>query len=334
MTRTPLTTTIDAIRQLRVAVLCGGDSPERTGSLASGRDALEGLQEFGCEGAALFDLAAVSPSYLALTLKERFDLALLALHGPGGEDGKIQGFLETLGIPYTGSGVLASAIGMHKPTFKRLMPFRDIPTPQWQAFDLGTPHSDLVNELEFGRCGPVFIKPASGGGSLAASLVRDDEELRERILAARDEPFFREYLMESLTDGHPCTVAVLQNSDGSLHCLPVLHVETDREFYDWEAKHDPSQRREYCPSTLPQPVIARMQHDALDIFEVIKAHGFLRVDFMATPERAFVLEVNTLPGLSRAGNLATAATAAGIGYPELIARIALTALNKPSHYRP
>ncbi|WP_327413874.1 D-alanine--D-alanine ligase [Streptomyces sp. NBC_00853] len=310
----------------RIGVLYGGDSPERPGSVASAEAVFKALANVGMQ-AEMIDLADVRE--LGAGLRDRIDVALLACHGPGGEDGKVQGHLEQLGIPYTGSGVLASALGMHKPTFKTLLAALNIDTPK--SISVLPEHSveSTLTTVELNLGYPVFVKPAGGGGSLGAGIARTAEELAELLRARRDQPY-AEYMVEEYIDGIPCTVGILDQ--GGPVVLPLLTCETDRAFYDYEAKHDRGLRRETCPATLPEEVEQRVMETALRVHRLIGAHGVSRVDFLICPDgRSPVLEVNTVPGLSEHGNLATMAAAAGVSYVELIKRVLDTAFTKVSY---
>ncbi|MFI6278356.1 D-alanine--D-alanine ligase [Streptomyces sp. NPDC050988] len=312
------------ITTLRIGVLCGGLSPERPGSLTSGEHAAKALVEAGLT-ADLIDMADVPLSML----KDRSDVALLALHGLGGEDGKIQGALDTLGIPYTGSGVMASAIGMHKPTFKLMLAREQINTPSWTVLDSSLSTDATLSVVRNTIGYPVFVKPSSGGGSLAAGIARDEAQLRVLIEATQAD--YAEYMVEEYVRGIPCTVGLIE-VEGCLQTLPVHDVETEREFYDYAAKHDPALRAEHCPSILPALVTEIMQYIARRVFRMIGAHGVLRVDFLAgAGGRVTCLEVNTLPGLSERGNLATMARAASIPYDVLVQHLVKTAFTKPRY---
>ncbi|NUK28060.1 D-alanine--D-alanine ligase family protein, partial [Streptomyces lunaelactis] len=236
----------------RIGVLFGGDSPERPGSIASAEAACKALTVRGLT-AELIDLRGLDLT----ALKGRADVVLLASHGLGGEDGKIQGALDTLGIPYTGSGVKASALGMHKPAFKELLGARVIDTPRWvdvhPAHSTATTVSIAAMTLAF----PVFVKPASGGGSLEAGIARDHAELTSLLEQHREQPY-TEYMVEEYIVGTPATIGVLDIA-GEATVLPVHTVETDREFYDYEAKHDLHLRRETCPADLPDLTAKRLQ---------------------------------------------------------------------------
>jgi D-alanine-D-alanine ligase len=310
---------------LRIGVLCGGDSPERPGSIASGEAAVKSLSMQGL-AVELIDLRGVDWGALA----GRIDVALLASHGLGGEDGKVQGALDMLGIPYTGCGVKASAVGMHKPTFKRMMQSEMIDTPRWIDVHSGLSTAATVSSAALTLGFPVFVKPSSGGGSLEAGIARNESELAVLLETTREQPY-AEYMIEEFVSGAPCTIGVLE-IDGKLTTLPIHSVETDREFYDYEAKHDLSQRRETCPADLPALVTTQLSQLALRAHRIIGAHGVSRVDFLASPSgRTPMLEVNTVPGLSAHGNLATMAAAAGVSYADLIRHVLITAFTKPAY---
>lgn len=308
---------------MRVGVLYGGTSPERPGSLVSGEAAAKALLNSGPNvDVVLLDVADVD-----FRLVDHIDVAFLAVAGPGGEDGSLQGCLETMGIPYTGSGVRASAICMHKPSFKGVISAAGVNTPEWLVAD-GTAPDEVAkkvgNQLGF----PAFLKPAVGGGSLGMAIAEDEEHLVELLTARGEEDPYREFFMEELIEGASCSVGVL-DVDGETTTLPVYQVATDREFYDHTAKKNPSQRAEWCPANLPGYIRAEMQRVALAVHRLIGAHGVSRVDMMVTAsERIAVLEVNTLPGLSKAGNLAVMAKAANIEYPDLVRHILATAFTR------
>ncbi|MEW1616208.1 MULTISPECIES: D-alanine--D-alanine ligase [unclassified Streptomyces] len=320
-----MSATLRDLTTLRIGVLCGGDSPERAGSLASGEHAHRALLGLGLNSEML-DPAGIRMELLP----DRIDVALLALHGPGGEDGKIQGSLETVGIPYTGSGVLASALGMHKPTFKGLLTQERIDTPRWVMVDPKLSVESILSTVRHTLGFPVFVKPASGGGSLAAGIAKDDHALRAMVEAAQADQY-AELMVEEYVQGIPCTVGLVE-VEGRVQTLPVHDVEPKGEFYDYASKHDASLRTEHCPSILPAPTTDSMKYLANRVFRMVGAHGVLRVDFMvAASGRITVLECNTVPGLSELGNLATMAAAGGIPYPTLVQHVLQTAYTKPAY---
>ncbi|MEU1353915.1 D-alanine--D-alanine ligase [Streptomyces cinnamoneus] len=318
-------TEIPAIDGLRVGVLFGGASPERPGSVASAEAAAKAMNSIGAVP-ELIDLADAPWA----ELRERIDVALLASHGLGGEDGKVQGTLDTLRVRYTGSGVMASALGMHKPTFKRILCSEMIDTPKWVALNPELSTASTVSTVKYSLGFPVFFKPVSGGGSLEAGIAWDETGFWQLLERSKEHPYAA-YMVEEYVPGRPCTVGVLE-VEGELTVLPVHDVETDRPFYDYEAKHDLSLRREHCPSILPEQTTKLMQQLALRVHRRIGAHGLSRVDFMATESgRTTMLEINTVPGLSEAGNLATMARAGGMEYPVLLEHVLKTAFTKPPY---
>ncbi|APS19303.1 D-alanine--D-alanine ligase [Streptomyces sp. Tue 6075] len=315
----------DLSKSQLVGVLYGGDSPERAGSLASGKTAADALVSEGFN-TLLIDTAEPQ----AIESIQRIDVALIALHGPGGEDGKIQGLLEMLGVPYTGSGVLASAVGMHKPTFKRLISSHGLDTPKWITLDPSLTSDEMSKVVESHVGWPVFIKPSAGGGSLGAGIGRSPSDFAH-MLADLNRQDYLEYLVEEYVPGRPCSVGVIETS-GRPEALPVHDVETDRDFYDYAAKHDPSKRIENCPSILPKDVTEKLQEEAVRVHMLTGAHGVSRVDFIVDDNgRSVILEINTVPGLSDMGNLATMAKAAGMPYPALVTAVLKTAFTRSGH---
>ncbi|NEA53570.1 ATP-grasp domain-containing protein [Streptomyces sp. SID13666] len=314
------------LHALRIGVLFGGDSPERPGSIASAEAAGKSLNSQGLH-AELFDLSGMDWT----ALPGQIDVALLASHGLGGEDGKAQGVLDLLGIPYTGSGVKASAVGMHKTTTKRALTADMIDTPRWLDIlpEYSTATAVSAARMTLGRF-PVFVKPVSGGGSLEAGIAHDEIQLAALLDQAREQPY-EQYMIEEYITGTACSVGVLE-INGTLRALPVHAVETDRAFYDYAAKHDTALRRERCPAGLPGEQDRRLQQIAVRVHQLLGAHGLSRVDFLVAPcGRTPVLEINTVPGLSERGNLATMAAAGGIPYDEMVRHILRTAFTKPAY---
>ncbi|WP_018640617.1 D-alanine--D-alanine ligase family protein [Parafrankia elaeagni] len=307
--------------RITVGVLCGGKSPERAGSLVSGQAAAGALRRQGIR-ADLIDLVEM-PDDL------RIDVALMALHGPPGEDGKVQGALEMAGVPYTGSGVLASAVGMFKPAFKHILSGVGIDTPRFmQLSPQGDPMAIAEEAADRFRL-PVVLKPASGGGSLGTTVAHTVEELVTVLQAGSVE--YQTFIVEEFTPGIDVTAGILE-SDSVARCFPLLEMETDRDFFDYVAKHDPDQRRYFCPARVSTEQAAEVRDIALRVHKAVGAWGVSRVDFRITPGgRISVLEINTGPGLSPSGNLATMANAAGLNYDDLIIALMGTAFNKPSY---
>ncbi|MGC8519299.1 MAG: D-alanine--D-alanine ligase [Steroidobacteraceae bacterium] len=291
----------------RVAVLAGGDSSERAISLLSGAAVLAALKRRGVAAEA-FDPRERALSELAAG---HIDRVWIALHGPGGEDGTLQGALEYLGVPYTGSGVLGSAIAMDKLRTKRLAHAIGVPTPP--ALELTGPEDfDLTLE----RLGlPLIVKPLGQGSSVGMSKVERAEELPAAYAKARAVE--TSVFAEAWITGGEYTVALLQGA-----ALPSIRIETPRAFYDYEAKYERDDTRYRCPSGLSEPAERHLASLALAAFTAVGGEGWGRVDFMMDAAgRAQLLEINTVPGMTGHSLVPMAAQAAGLGFDELAWRV-------------
>jgi D-alanine-D-alanine ligase len=296
----------------RVAVLLGGSSSERAVSLISGRAVLAALERRGV-AAQQFDPAERPLAELG---EGAFERVWIALHGPGGEDGTVQGALECLGLPYTGSGVLGSAIGMDKLRTKRLAQSIALPTADYEV--LGE-QADLDTALE--RLGvPMIVKPATQGSSVGMTRVERAEELSAAWRTAlRFDPVV---FAERWIGGAEYTVAILQGE-----ALPSIRIETPRAFYDYEAKYLRDDTRYLCPSGLSREAEAHLARLAQAAFAVCGAQGWGRVDFMMDRTgRPQLLEINTVPGMTDHSLVPMAARAAGIEFDELVWRVLETSL--------
>lgn len=297
----------DASEFGRVAVLFGGFSTEREISLLSGRAVLSALLRRGVD-AHPFD-----PRERPLTdlVAERFDRVWIALHGPGGEDGSVQGALECLGIPYTGSGVQGSAIGMDKLRTKRLAAAIGIQSAPSAVL---TSEADLDGALE--QLGlPLIVKPATQGSSVGMTRVERAEDLPAayRAAAAVDRSVFA----ETWITGAEYTVAILQG-----RALPSIRIETPKAFYDYEAKYFRDDTRYHCPSGLAPEAEKHLAALALATFEAAGAEGWGRVDFMADRTgRPLLLEINTVPGMTDHSLVPMAARAVGIDFDALVWKV-------------
>ena len=291
----------------RVAVLLGGDSSEREISLLSGNAVLAALQRRGV-AAAGFDPCA--RSLLELT-EQGCDRVWIALHGPGGEDGTVQGALEYLGIPYTGSGVAGSAIGMDKLRTKRLAQAVGVPSPE--AMELHGPQ-DFELALERLRL-PLIVKPATQGSSVGMTKVLSADALPAAYATAA--ALDRSVFAESWITGREYTVALLQGE-----ALPSIRIETPQGFYDYEAKYLRDDTRYLCPSGLSQPAEQHLASLALAAFAAAGGEGWGRADFMMDAAgRPLLLEINTVPGMTSHSLVPMAARAAGIDFDDLVWRV-------------
>jgi len=295
----------------RVAVLLGGASAEREISLLSGRDVLAALQRRGV------DAHGFDPAERDLgELRGHFARTWIALHGPGGEDGTVQGALEFLGIPYTGSGVTGSAIAMDKLRTKRLAAAVGVPTPEFVVLRTS---ADL--ELALQRLGlPMIVKPASQGSSVGMTRVAQASELPAAWRAAtQHEPVA---FAEPWITGGEYTVGVLQGE-----ALPSIHIETPRAFYDYEAKYLRDDTRKTCPSGLASAAERQLAELALKACEGCAVEGWGRVDFMMDAAgRPLLLEINTVPGMTDHSLVPMAAKVAGLDFDALVWRILETSL--------
>jgi D-alanine-D-alanine ligase len=291
----------------RVAVMLGGRSSEREVSVKSGQAVLAALKRRGVDALA-FDPA---DRPLAELLPLGIDRVWIALHGPGGEDGTLQGALELLEVPYTGSGVLGSAIGMDKLRTKRLAQSVGIATPDYLV--LREP-ADLDSVPE--RLGlPLFIKPAFQGSSVGVARVDRAEQLEAAWRAALR--FDAVVLAETCIVGNEYTVALLQGE-----ALPSIRIETARGFYDYEAKYLRDDTRYHCPSGLSAPAEQHLAQLALAAFESCAAEGWGRADFMFDRAgRPLLLEINTVPGMTDHSLVPMAARARGIDFDALVWRV-------------
>jgi D-alanine-D-alanine ligase len=298
----------------RVAVLLGGDSTEREISLLSGNAVLAGLKRRGVDAHA-FDPREQS---LPKLVDEHFDRVWIALHGPGGEDGTLQGALEYLGVPYTGSGVMGSAIGMDKLRTKRLAHAVGVATADYVVL-----RGQQDFEVAIERLGvPMIVKPATQGSSVGMSKVEKAGDLPAAYeLAARIETAV---FAEPWITGKEYTVAVLQGQ-----ALPSIRIETPKTFYDYEAKYFRDDTRYFCPSGLSVPAEQHLANLAVAAFDAVGASGWGRADFMAdTTGRPLLLEVNTIPGMTDHSLVPMAARASGIDFDELVWRVLETSFTR------
>lgn len=289
----------------KVAVLLGGKSAEREVSLKSGNAVLAALKRNGV------DAHAFDPAERPLHDLEGFDRAFISLHGRGGEDGTIQGALELFGIPYTGSGVLASAVGMDKWRTKLLWQAAGIPTPQ---FELVAADSDFAAiEARLGL--PLFVKPANEGSSIGISKVKVAGGLRAAYEeAAKYDPLV---IAERFVGGGEYTVGVLGDQ-----VLPVIRIVPANEFYDYEAKYLRDDTRYLCPAGLTEAQETAIRAQALQAFRVLGGRGWGRVDFlMDEAGNHYFLEANTSPGMTDHSLVPMGARAAGIEFDQLVIRI-------------
>ena len=291
----------------KVAVLLGGKSAERDVSLKSGSMVLKALKSRAV-GAHAFDPAERGLDELA---REKFARVFIALHGRFGEDGTVQGVLEWLGIPYTGSGVLASALAMDKLRTKRIWQAEKLPTPPYAVLDKATDLAAVAKKLRL----PVMVKPASEGSSIGMSKVKSVAALDEAYALAAN--YDRVVIAEKFIQGTELTVGILGD-----RALPIIKLETPRDFYDYQAKYIADDTRYLIPCGLPDKKEKALQELCMKAFRTLGCSGWGRVDLMLDRGgRPYLLEVNTAPGMTDHSLVPMAARAVGISYEDLCLRI-------------
>jgi len=292
----------------RVALLVGGDSAEREVSLNGGRAVLGALQRKKVS-TEIFD---GSKALLSAINDRRIDRVFNLVHGPGGEDGSIQGALQLLDIPVTGSSLLGSALSMDKVRSKWIWQRRGINTPPFTLLRQGDSLPDeLINEWKL----PLFVKPSGLGSSIGISKVFNVDELSPAIALARE--YGDEVIIEPEVKGDEYFAGILGNQ-----VLPLIRIKTPRSFYDYTAKYESDDTRYFCPCGLPEDIEKRLQDLSLEAFHTLDCSGWGRVDFILDEEgKAWFLEVNTTPGMTSHSLVPQAAEQIGIDFDELVWRI-------------
>jgi D-alanine-D-alanine ligase len=301
--------------KLRVAVVMGGPSAEREVSIESGQSVMRALATLGHDAQSLdFDGRFVD------ALREiKADVVFNALHGTGGEDGTIQGVLEWLGIPYTGSDVTSCALAMDKHLTKKLLAAEGLPTPAWDTFDLsGGTLPLLPGSLNL----PLVVKPRSSGSSAGVSIVRTHEEWTKAMINVA--PRTTHILAEEFIPGREFSSGVLGEE-----ALPLVEIIAGDEFYSYDAKYKPGGSRHLVPAPIDGDLTARLQMLALSVHRLLGLRDYSRTDFIVTKEgRPYILEINALPGLTPLSLLPDEARAAGIGFEALIERLLQYAMGR------
>lgn len=309
----------------RVAVVTGGWSRERDRSMLSATAVLASLerQQVSAEQIQLDDPGFVDQI-------RQYNVAFLAIAGRHAEDGRLQGFLDTLRISYNGSGVLASAAAMHKPTAKALVGAAGVRVAEHVCLNLTLSFEQILRTVCAKLGFPVIIKPESEGGSIDLHLVHSVADLRLAI--SEVSAHSQRLMVERYHQGRSLTVGVLETAHGELVALPALETRATDSIYSYAAKRQSRQCEYYCPADVPTFVMTQLADAAKQAHEALGCHGYSRSDFVITEDGTVLwLEVNTLPGLSAAGNLTLMAAAAGISHDQLIAHILRTAFTAPRY---
>lgn len=321
--------------KINIAVLMGGKSAEREVSLSTGKMILGALDKrkynaiavdagfFGTNGIVSMDNIAqdLPPEMLPLDYivnplesQPKPDVVFIALHGRFGEDGTVQGLLELLGIPYVGSGVLASALAMDKIMARKVMQYEGVPVPGGIAVRRPVNEKSLKNQVEQGMGFPVVVKPNREGSTIGISIARSISELSVALGTAfsHDE----DVLIEEFVEGIEITGAVLGNTE--LQVLPLVEIVPASGFYDYHSKYTPGATEEIVPARIPGKPNRYAQELALVCHRILGCRGMSRTDMIVRDNDVYVLEVNTIPGMTTTSLLPRAALAAGIGFPKLL----------------
>ncbi len=308
---------------INVLVLMGGLSEEREVSLRSGAGVYDALKKVGYQARTL-DL---SKDNLKKIKDISPDVVFIALHGKYGEDGTVQGYLDLLGIPYTGSGVETSAICMNKGTTKKIFCYEGIPTADFVIITKykyrKNPQnlSEMVTELGL----PLVVKAATQGSSIGVYIVKTMEELQSAIEEAFK--YDQEVVIEKFIVGPQLTVSIIGNEEPQV--LPVIEITAANEFYDYEAKYTPGMCEHIIPARVSEEVNAKVMEISKQVYTSFKCRGYARVDFMIDEDgNPYVLEINTIPGMTAMSLVPDAARAAGMSYEELVDKIVCLALQK------
>lgn len=315
------------MRKIKICVLMGGRSPEYEVSLMTGRNVAENLDSRKYEVFPM--MVDKKGSNLDLKMIKKFfagsparGVVFIAMHGPYGEDGTVQGLLELAGLPYTGSGVLASALGMNKIMFRKIMEQEKIPVPRYLILQKSGRSAKV---LQYFPKQPIFVKPYNQGSSVGASIVRKRSHLGKALKLAFS--YSNPVLVEEYLNGLEVSVGILGNENPQ--ALPVAGIVPKNEFFDYEAKYTPGKSEEIVPARIPKSVARKVQETAVRVFKAVGARGFARVDMILQGRTPVVLEINTIPGLTPVSILPKEAAVARISYSRLLDRIINLALKKP-----
>lgn len=309
------------MKRPKVLVLMGGKSPEYEISLLSGREVMKNI-----------DMAKYNPMSLIISKTGRGiekifmikpDIVFIALHGQYGEDGTIQGFLDSAGIPYTGAGVLASAIGMNKVIFRKIMKSEKIPIPRYVVVNKGNPTADFKDKI--GNL-PYFVKPTAQGSSVGVSKVNNRYELKKAFVNAFK--YGNQVLVDEFVKGLELTCTVIGNV--TPETLPIIEIRPLKNtFFDYKSKYSLKGSEEIVPAKISDLAAKKVNQMAIKVYKAVGCIGFARVDFILNEQmQPVVLEINTIPGLTKMSLVPKAAKAAGMSFKDLISKIICYGLQK------
>lgn len=313
------------MNRLNVAVLFGGQSQERNISIISGSEVVKNLSrkkynvfplEIEKNGVIWKHKSKRTSDYYALLHGLKIDIVFIAMHGPFGEDGTIQGLLDLIGIKYTGSGVLASSLAINKIYSKQLFTQVGLTVPKGLHLSKGQP---IPTNLKY----PLFVKPFNQGSSIGTSKVATSRYLRKATKNAFS--YADKILIEEYIKGTEVTCAVLGNQNPI--ALPLVEIVPKYVYFDYKSKYDPRRAQEICPAPLDAKLTERVQHAAIIAYKTLNCKGVGRTDMIIRNNKIYILELQTIPGLTPLSLLPKAALAAGISYPKLLDKIIEYSLN-------
>jgi len=316
---------ISKIKNKKIGVLYGGWSPEREISIKSGKAVLKSLINSGCNAVGI----DIKKNNLISEIKRnKIDIAFIALHGPFGEDGCIQSILELLGIPYTGSNVLASALAMNKIYSKKIFEYHGLPTPEWKTIKKDSIFrkkfkKDSIDDILQGLKFPVVVKPSTQGSAIGVNIARNREELLSSL--RKSFKYDNIILLEKYIQGKELTVGILGEK-----ILPVIEiVPNEGEFYNYNSKYSVGGSQHIIPARIPQKICSEAKRIAKSAFDCLGCSVVGRVDLRLSKEnKLYLLEVNTIPGMTETSLLPDAAKKVNISFEELVLKIIEYSLNK------
>jgi D-alanine--D-alanine ligase len=309
------------MKDKKIAVVMGGPSAEREVSLNTGNAILKALQEKGYHVVGI-DL---DPKRIASQLQEeKIDIVFNAIHGKYGEDGALQGALDMLGIPYTGSGVLASAITMDKSISKRLFAAADLPTAPSEIYDqYSATFAEICEDIKQKFAFPLVVKAAEQGSSIGVYILSSADELAAAVSKAFS--YCRHIVVEAFIDGSELTIAVMGNKEA--HALPIIEIVPHSGRYDYHSKYTKGATEYIVPARLDNEVTQQLQQLAEKTYRLVGCRGIARVDFMMDKaQRPYILEVNTIPGMTATSLVPKAAAATGLAFGDLCEKLLFMAV--------
>lgn len=292
----------------KIAVLMGGPSSEAEISRRSGKNVFKALQNLGYKNAELIEV----DENIAATLRTKnIEFVYNAMHGRFGEDGCIQGMLEVMGIPYTGCGVMASSVCMNKEYTKNILKEAGIPLIKSVLIKKGEDYKEKIKELKY----PFMLKPVSEGSSIGMYKVNNPEEMVECF--EKSAKYGQDVMVEEFIQGKGLTVGVLEDGD-KMFATEIIEFRTKTEWYDYEAKYTAGMTEFIIPAELSEEMTKKVKQIAVDAFKACDCRGVSRVDFMVADDKAYVLEINTSPGMTDLSDLPAQSNAMGIDYDTLV----------------